>query len=369
MTGDLMRPCLCFVVLLLCFAFSAVAVPPEGQIKERVLALFGPLAGEDPHLTMGIVVGVVTPGGRSHFEFGKASGADATKALNENTLFELGSVAKVFTTTLLADAVVRGKAKLADTYQSCKPTETSALCFQGKSIQLVHLATHTAGFPFMPENADALLINPLNSYGMPQLNEFFAKFRLRRAPGEKFVYSNLGVGLLGVWLSQKQNLTYEKLLRSRLTGPLDMTDTTSQLTDDQRHRRADGYAMQGRLRTPVPSYELGDSSVFTGAVGIDSSVHDMLQWVAANLGLVATPLKSAFSLAQTAKWGTSDHRIGLGWNLQGDAIFHFGYTPGYRAFAAFRPDKKVGVVVLSNTVTEDSRFDEACWFLLQFLGN
>jgi CubicO group peptidase (beta-lactamase class C family) len=350
---------------------TAVAVPPEPDIRARVSSTFGPLVGEGPNLAVGIAVGVVTPTGRSHYEFGKTN-SDNGKPLSENTLFELGSVSKIFTTTLLADAVVRGRVKLSDAYQNCPRHSTSALCYQGHAIRLVHLATHTSGLPFMPDNVNYLSVNPLGDYGQANVKEFFAKFKLHRLPGEKFEYSNLGMGLLGAYVAEKEKVSYQKLLQSRLSGPLGMTDTVTVLNDEQRLRRANGFAIQkatGR-QGGVPSHELGDGSIFPGAGGIDSTTHDMMQWIAANLGLVPSPLQAVFDLAQKSQREMGPgHKIGLGWNLEGDAVFHFGYTQGYRAFVGFIREKKVGLVVLTNTVVEDGRLDEACWTTLGYLGS
>jgi serine-type D-Ala-D-Ala carboxypeptidase/endopeptidase len=145
-----------------------------------------------------------------------------------NTIFEIGSVTKVFTATLLAGMVEDGLLALDDSVQSYLPTGVE-LPVRGRPITLADLATHTAGLPRLPHGfLLPSVLHRRNPYAWFTVEDLYAGLpatRLRRAPGDRPRYSNLGYGLLGHVLALRAGRDYEQLVQERICRPLELEDT------------------------------------------------------------------------------------------------------------------------------------------------
>jgi D-alanyl-D-alanine-carboxypeptidase/D-alanyl-D-alanine-endopeptidase len=304
---------------------------------------------DQEHRTVGIVAGVIDPTGRRVVFHGTGEKGGARK-VDADTLFEIGSVTKVFTSLLLADMVRRGEVALDDPVAKYLPAGTKVPEGGGKQITLVDLATHTSGLPRMPDNfAPMDPNNPYADYDVARLYAFLAGHQLRRDIGSKFEYSNLGVGLLGHALSRRTGMDYETLVRTRITEPLHMDSTAVTLTPALTTRLATGYDPS---LDPVANWDLG---VLQGAGALRSSANDLLKLLAAELGYTPTPLKPDMDamLAIRRSMGAPRAEQALGWQVfgfpQGEIVNHNGGTGGYRSYVAFDLKRRVGVVVLSNS--------------------
>src|ERR1051326_4113711 len=182
--------------------------------------------------SVGIVVGLVDDKGVRVITYGKPR-QDSKQPLDGDSVFEIGSVTKVFTTTLLADMVERGEVSLSDPVSKYLPKTVKTPTRDGKEITLFDLATHTSGLPRMPTNLiERDPKNPYADYSVDQLYEFLSGYTLTRRIGEKYEYSNLGVGLLGHVLALRAGTDYETLVRNRISQPLKMENTRIKLTPE-----------------------------------------------------------------------------------------------------------------------------------------
>ncbi len=274
------------------------------------------------------------------------------RPLNGDTIFEIGSVTKVFTSLLLADMVERGEVALNDPISKYLPPGVKAPEHDGHPITLIDLSTHTSGLPRLPTNLNPKdPSNPYADYTAKDLYDFLNSYQLTRDPGFQFEYSNLGGGLLGQLLSLRAGITYEALVRARITGPLGMTSTGITLTPDEKSRLAAGHNAELK---PVPNWDL---NVLAGAGALRSDANDLLTFLAAFLGYTKTPLAPAMAsmLAARRPAGPGMGEIGLAWIISkpftDEIIWHNGGTGGYRSFVGFNPKARTGVVVLSNTFT------------------
>jgi CubicO group peptidase (beta-lactamase class C family) len=301
---------------------------------------------------VGIVVGIIEPAGQRVIAYGQLNQDDA-HPLNGDTVFEIGSATKVFTSLLLADMAQKGEVALDDPVSKYLPPGVKMPQRGGKSITLVDLSTHTSGLPRLPDNL--FILNPNNPYAfypVPLLYDFLSHYQLQRDIGSEYEYSNLGGGLLGHVLSLRAGMEYEQLVRSRICKPLGMDSTVIKLTPELKARFAAGH---GPDLTPRANW---DFLSLPGAGALRSTVNDMLKFLDANLNEGKSPLGDApaFMLKTRRPTGTPDQEIALGWMVEkkfGDEIiWHNGGTGGYRSFMGFRPKTKIGVVVLSNTFTD-----------------
>ncbi len=319
---------------------SSPAIPPEVQttIRQRV----------DYGYCPGIVVGLLNTEGATYFGYGEVRRGTA-RPPDEHTLFEIGSVTKVFTTTLLADMAGRGELALDDTVQAHLPSSVRMPARNGIEITLAHLATHTSGLPSYPSTyVPASNRNPFAGITEADVYAFLNGFVLPRNPGSAWEYSNLGVGLLGIVLTRTLGVDYEEAIVARIADELGLVDTRIRPSAEQQDRFATGYS--GVLE--IPPFEMG---ALNGAGALRSTVADLLAFLAANRGWRETSLRSAMTEAQKFRKPTSAPGLdmGLGWLLRtlgnGRAITHDGATIGQRAFVGFLPNGSNAVVVLGNS--------------------
>ena len=302
---------------------------------------------------VGMVTGVIDEKGRQVVASGKVS-LDGTQQPDGDTVFEIGSVTKVFTSLILADMIEKGEVKPDDPVAKFLPATVKVPSRNGREITLLDLSMQVSGLPRLPDNLKpADPANPYADYDAAKLYEFLSRYTLTRDPGEKYEYSNLAVGLLGHALALKAGMSYEELLRRRIFDPLGMSGTSITLSEAQKKRLAPGY--DGGLK-PVKNW---DFAVLAGCGAVRSTVNDMLKFVAANLELTDTPLKFAVRRmrAVTKGIGAPDLEIGMAWHVftkfDTRIWWHNGGTYGYRSFVGFNPAKKEGVVLLCNTFMDN----------------
>ena len=318
------------MILSLALALALQALPADstvGRILHDRLA---------PTPFRGIVVGLLDADGRRRVV---AVGVPADR------VFEIGSITKTFTGSILATMVADGSVRLDDPVAKYLPATVRVPARNGRQITLVDLATQSSGLPRLPSNmAPRDSTNPYADYSVDQMYAFLSTYELPRDPGETYEYSNLGVGLLGHALALKAGVSYEELVRRRVLAPLGMRETAITLTPALQARLAPGHDEEGHV---VPNWDL---PTLAGAGALRSTAQDMLKYLAANLDTAAP-----FRLAQVSRHaaGTATMTIGLAWHIlarPGGAsiVWHNGGTGGYRSFAGFDEVRRVGVVVLTN---------------------
>jgi CubicO group peptidase (beta-lactamase class C family) len=290
-----------------------------------------------------IAVGVVDGGRRRVVTAGGLEG---------DSVLEIGSVTKAFTGILLAEMNQRGEVALDDPVRKHLPEGVRVPARNGKEITLAHLSEHSSGLPPLPPNLTPPdPANPYAGYTVEKLYAALGAIQLGRDPGEKYEYSTLGAGLLGHVLALRAGQSYEALLRERVLAPLGMSSTAIVLAETLKARLAPGH---DRDRQPAKNWDL---PVLAGAGALRSTVHDLLRFVAAHLGLlpVEGPLGGALAMAAQSRRpaGNGNLSSGLGWHIHELAgtriVWHNGGTGGYRSFVGFSAEKKLGVVVLCDT--------------------
>lgn len=299
---------------------------------------------------VGCVVGFVDSGRHEVFDFGETR-RDSGDHPDGDTIYEIGSVTKAFTGTLLADATNRGVVQLEASLQDFMPNDVTLNFAKNQPIRLVDLASQTSGLPRLPDNMQPKdPSNPYADYTSERLFEFLRKHKLRRPPGE-YEYSNLGMGLLGHVLAKHAGQTYEQLVTERICDPLKMNDTRITLSDEQRKRLAPPY-----------NAELGDEKnwdldALAGAGALRSTTNDLLKLVDASLSDDNRPVVKAIHEAWKPRYGKPGQiGVGLGWHIARDGVtrWHNGQTGGYSSAIFVYPPKKLGVVVLCNTAVDST---------------
>lgn len=296
-----------------------------------------------------LVIGVTQRGKRAVLGFGRVSSTNAAPP-DAQTLFEIGSLTKVFTAIALARLELDGKVKLTNSLRASLP-EKVALAQGLGPVTLLHLATHTSGLPRLPGNLDtseANLANPYAKYRAEELYEFLASAKPNNPPGRLVDYSNVGFALLGHVLTLKAEQPYEDLVRGTLLEPLGMANTAIRLSDEQRARLTRGHSPKGE---EVSGW---DFDVFAPTGAFRSSADDMLAFIEANLAAAETPVGRSLTRARQLQKTGEAGDLPLGWQrevtLQGglEIYWHNGGTGGYVSFIGFNRAQHIGVLVLAN---------------------
>ncbi|MBV8878973.1 MAG: beta-lactamase family protein [Planctomycetaceae bacterium] len=293
-----------------------------------------------------VAVGILRDGVPQVVGSGPVSASDPA-APDGDTLFEIGSVTKTFTALLLWQEVRAATLALDDPISKHLPKGTRTPSRHGKEITLLQLATHTSGLPALPSNfAPKDGTNPYADYTTADLLDGLGSVELEHDPGERYQYSNLGMGLLGEILALKAGRPYETLVAERVCRPLGLNDTTVRLAEDQRRRLALGHGPDGQA---TPNWDVRG---IPGAGALRSTVRDLLRYLEAHLDAAYAPTRQPRASVDGA------HGIGLGWHLLSltpkapKIVWHNGGTGGYRSFVGFVPETRTAVVVLTNCTAE-----------------
>lgn len=337
--------------LLLLALVSTVCAQEKDPLADLVRERFD--IGGYPSLAAAVVQGNRTAFVAVHGFSDRASNRRATRA----TLYRIGSVSKVFTTSLLVQLRDKGLVRLDDPVSKYLPPEVRLPSDPrgARHITLRHLATHSSGLPRNPVNMTGDAADPWNGYSVTQLYEGLAKTKLDYPTGASGVYSNLGMGLLGHALGRAAGTSYEEALTRYVLQPAGMSSTRVTLSADQRRGLAAPYAARNTT-IPAKDWDLG---CLAGAGAIASNVTDLAEFLSMNLraGQASARPISGGSLTELHTpqriWDGWTKATALAWIVDhtrdsGDIVWHNGGMAGFHSWVGFSARWDIGVVVLTN---------------------
>jgi CubicO group peptidase (beta-lactamase class C family) len=298
--------------------------------------------------TVGVIIGIINNNRVTAYSYGETIKHN-DKLPKADNFFEIGSITKTFTATLLAWYVNEGVVKLTDPITKFLPDSVAANP-ELKSITLLNLSNHTSGLARIPDNlvsnaTDAL--NPYKDYTKELLYAYLKTCKLNSKPGEKYAYSNLAVGLLGNILENISGEPYSQMVREIISKPLGMFSTDQYLNPLLAPRFVQVYNAGGQPTEPW------DFDVLAACGALRSTLNDMLLYAKANLHPGTDALSKAIGLTHKVTFN-KDVKIGLAWHIitvNGvEYYYHNGITNGSNCFLAFNTEKNIAVVVLSNAV-------------------
>jgi len=309
-------------------------------------------------IPISIVVGIVNTNGTQVSGYGNIS-SSVNKKVDGNTVFDIASIEKTFVTTILADMVKQGLVNLDDPVEKYLPSNNVTVpMYKGHKITLKDLATHTSGLPDFPAG---WIRN--HTYTTQQVYNFISNTTLTSQPGLKADYSDIGMGLLGHILSLRAGISFDKLVKDRIIGVLDMNRTGTgmnatgiSIPEDIKSRFAKGHIDGKEVNLEfIPE-------AIQSAGAMYSTTNDMLKYLSANMGLIHTKINDviqqthliihSFGAPYNNKSLMQDY-IGLGWTVTTDfgkeVIWHTGSIDGYTSIIGFNPSKQIGLVILCNS--------------------
>ncbi|MFC1565063.1 serine hydrolase domain-containing protein [candidate division KSB1 bacterium] len=320
-----------------------------------------------PYLKVGAIIGVIdTDQQRQIFSYGTKS-VNNSEPPDQNSVFDIGSITKTFTTTLLADMYLRGFIDTSDVVVGhyLPEDQVTMPTMNGVEITFGQLATHMSGLPRTPhitgsdfprpEGFDPQ--NPYAAYTTEDIYDYLTNYcTLEFEPLTYWGYSNTGMGLLGHTLGLIDGTSYESILTRYIFDVLNMQNSSLFLTEQQMSNLADAH---DDFRMVVPFYTAND--IFQGCGMIKSTLNDMYKYLEANMGLAETPLRNAMDLAHRQIPGIytgSLGYIGLVWYIieldDGQEIIYCGGdTNGHSTYLGFNKSESTGVIVLLNCEAHD----------------
>ena len=340
---------------------SPTTLAEEVEHQVRPYIVFGSRAS--------VVVGTVRDGEEAVFAFGQKD-FQTGEVPDRYTVYEIGSITKTFTGTLLAQMHLDQQVDLSDTIEQYLPS-MKVPTYQDQSITLESLATHTSSLPLLPSNQDEFVKeadNPYKYYTLEALYGFLNTYDLPRSVGSEFEYSNVGVDLLGHLLGRADQSSYESAVTQKIITPLGLTNTTLSLSEAQRENMAEPY----KGKNVVSYWDASEATQASGAIIAD--MNDMLRYLKTNMGLLPSPLYEAMTLAQAPRFAINERlSVGLNWftTYEGEReiLFHNGATGGFDTFIGFDKDAQTGVVVLTNSSPTGGSTTELGMDLLEVITN
>lgn len=289
-------------------------------------------------------------------------GSQAKEPLDEHTRFQIGSITKVFTATILAQLVDAGQVTLSDPIQHYLPVGMTAPSYRGQPITVLSLATHTSGLPGDPPN-DKSIPSPAD-YSPKMLADAVNETTLSRAPGSRWEYSNFGFAVLGQMLANTAHLSYDDLVKQRILDPLGMDETVVTGSAATRRELPPAFEYGGAPGHPESLGALGPAG------SIESDLKDMALFLKANLDAPNGPLGRDLAFAQQPRtpvpeWNMS---MGLAWqtvlapthhvpgdlgDLEPGSLEKGGNTDGFSSFIALNRSLNWGVVAMTNVNDDD----------------
>lgn len=357
-----MRPSLrpLLVTLSLCLgsqsAFAELNQAVDAAVKPMMQAYAIP----------GMAIAISHKGQSHFFGYGVAS-RESSKAVDRHTLFELGSISKLFTATLGAYAEARGTLNLSDNASQYLP-ELRGSAFD--HISLLDLATYTAG---------GLPLQFPDAVGSErQMLDYYRNWQAVYAPGMQRLYSNPSIGLFGHLAAASMAKPFQQLMEKDLLPQLGMQESYVQIPAEQMTRYAWGYRDDKAVR-------VGPGALDAEAYGLKSTAADMLRFIDANLhpDKLPTPLRQAVSSTHRGYYQVGDMTQALGWEryaypislarlqagnsaemalqpqpverfsvpkpAEGDLLLNkTGSTNGFGAYILLLPARDTGLVILAN---------------------
>ena len=335
-------------VMLIAGFLTAVPMHGQDNIEAIVAQNVRPLLPQNGR-GGGVAVAVRMDGRTQFFNYGFAN-LGRNERVTENSIFNLGSVGKLFATTILAEAVKRGELSLDDPV--AKYVTELQRGGDVRRITLGQLASHTSGLPGHPGQYERW---HRGKYKWPDFVRFLNAWKAdsKHEPGKQYLYSDTGMVLLRIALQRRFNTPFARLMHERIIGPLGMTSTALPLPRNLLGRAVQGYGSQGQ---PIgsPGMEAG-AFEWPGSGQIYSPARDMATFLAANMGEVANhaPLENGMALAQQPVFTVNPHfSQALAWQDVRSGNFTIldknGGLPNTSTWIGFTPQRKIGVVVLCN---------------------
>ena len=307
--------------------------------------------------TVGLSIGILKNGETHFYGYGETKKGSGNIP-NQNTFYEIGSISKTFTSILAVNMLLQQDLDIETSIKSYLPEDLPTLNRNGIEVNFKHLLTHTSGLGRMPNNFNKSKDagKEFADYDERLLYSYIENARLHADPFTQFLYSNVGMGIVGTVLKRNYEMDYGKVLQQELTIPLGLSNTTAYFEDTNIDNWATGYNYKGKETDYWKTLNALD-----GAGVINSTISDLLIYAQANITPPETQLGNAIRIThevyfkeyETGDYGKSQNC--LGWfkltptSLPDKSfIQHNGLTGGFNSELLINLENETAITVLFN---------------------
>lgn len=265
----------------------------------------------------------------------------------DTTYYEIGSLTKTFTAWLIAKAIEENKLSLNEDIRNYLPFSKDSLKnlrFKDYNITIKNLITHTSGIPRIPSDLSKQkkfdINNPYKNYTYNQLFNYLKTLDFTNDTSAAFNYSNTGYALLGIILENIYKDSLQNILNKNLLNAYQLNHTKLKLSINEK-------LIQGFNSSEQPAMPW-DMDVYKSAGAIKSNLNDLIKYIQMHLNNT-----SVFATTHHILYQDHINTMGYAWFITSiknkNVYWHNGATFGYYSFVGFSLDKKIAVVILSNS--------------------
>jgi D-alanyl-D-alanine-carboxypeptidase/D-alanyl-D-alanine-endopeptidase len=316
----------------------------------------------------GYICGMIDKDSTYIIDFGSASKTEKIP-LDEHTIFEIGSLTKVFTMSLLAVLVDEGLFNYDDKINDLLPQDVRNK--KSDSLTLRDLVMHTSSMPRTPTDFGLKEKNPKDPYAYytkDDLLSFYGSFPFDNIADKKYLYSHVNYALIEIIMENVSGISYERLLQAKILNPLGLEETYLGVSERLLKYASKGYSVSGQ-ETGFRTFQS-----FEGSLGLKSSLYDLMIFIKAYMDLADTPLSRIFSTCFNERISTGmadDLYIAYAWHMVDhkkyyDVVVHPGRGNGYQVTIHFIPETQTGVIILANS---NESLDNLGYMMLALVNN
>lgn len=314
------------------------------SIENSLCQIFAPIMCN--YLIKGTAITVINGECTSLISIGYADSSSKTK-LTKYNFFEIASITKTLVGILVSKMILENKLSLdskLSTYFTVSP--------DAENVSILELITHTSGLPRLPSNLHP--INPMNPYVDYSSENLQHELRELKVGPKQYLYSNFGFAILGKIIEQIYGETFSSILRREVLIPLNLSDMS--FSNDNFT-----IPLTSVHSTHFPKVEPWILGEFEAAGGLRANILQMQNYLMANIWPEKSPLKEAILFSHRIFHQTGEFGVGMAWHRGNNSgtYFHEGGTYGSSSLIEFNPEKKMGIVILSNTYTTFEDFGPA----------
>jgi CubicO group peptidase (beta-lactamase class C family) len=297
-------------------------------------------------LTPGFVVAIID-GDSTYYESFGSKADERRSPLSKDDVFEIGSVTKLFTATIIDIASYEKMINLTDPVNEYLP-----LAYQNprmKKLSIKDLLNHQSGLPKRPYGFGLKEVESQNPYKYYSKDDLLKSYSIFVQESNEAIYSHMNYALLEIILESVYGKSYNEILFEKILLPLNMNQSFVHFKEDKSILTA-GLDRSGSQVTPW------EFNSFTGSEGIKSSLSDLVKFVRANLGTIDVSLTSILDDNFEEDHTSFNDKIvvSTGWqifkiNKRLNAALHTGSTSGHSAFVGMIRETDTAVIVLSNS--------------------
>lgn len=319
------------------------------------------------HNVKGVVIGIVTPEGENFYSYGFKD-VEKNEVMTPETLFQIGSVTKIFTSSLLLRLDQKKIISIKDPIKKLFPNTFHPISKKLGNLTFESLSSHSSGLPSenrtlgMLGNVMGFLWTGKNiwkDFDEKAMWDFFREYDFGELTDRKYHYSNTAYIFLGNLIGHSvSGSDYETLLEKEILTPMHLNDTKFDLTPEQKQRVASGYSGDSPIFMSAGKYmapwEIKKGLRSSGS--LYSSAPDLIKFLKMNMGISKETVQMNFDSAHERRIRTPEGYVGLGWFIETleksrrEVIYANGIISGYTSFIGFDNNSKVGIVVLENTM-------------------